>query len=149
MVLTGEDSWFGLVITGYQFPEISNDEWDSNWLIIDGSVSLSGREWHFRDPCLTTFEAMRLADWLEACAQGKAPKPYCGFTEPNLQFDLVDAHTVRVSFALESAPPWARQGDDWTKHGFNVPVGPALVKAASELRYQLERFPVRGGRAQG
>ncbi len=146
MVLTGGDSWFRLIIARYQFPDNTTDEWDSNWLIIDGSVRLNGREWRFRDPCLTTFEAEDLAGWLEACALGKAVHPYCAFTEPNLQFDLVDPQTMRVSFALESAPPWAKQGDDWTKHGFNLDVGPDLVKAASELRYQLQNFPVRGGR---
>lgn len=149
MVLTGENSWFRLKIAGYQFPDNVNDEWDSNWLIIDGSVRLTGREWRFRDPCLTTFEAVSLADWFEACAHGKPREPYCSFTEPNLQFDLVDDRTVRVSFALESAPPWAKQGDDWNKHGFNLAVGPALVAAASELRHQLESYPVRGGRVPG
>ena len=149
MVLMSGDSWFRMIVARYQFPNNNNDEWDSNWLIIDGSVRLNGKEWQFRDPCLTTFEAEDLADWLEACAQGKAVKPYCAFTEPNLQFDLVDAQDIRVSFALESAPPWAKQGDDWTKHGFNLPVGPDLVKAASDLRHQLQSFPLRGGRSRG
>jgi hypothetical protein len=147
MVLTGGDSW--LIIVRYQFPENTTDEWDSNWLIIDGSVRLNGKDWRFRDPCLTTFEAEDLAGWLEACALGKAAHPYCAFTEPNLQFDLVDPKTMRVSFALETAPPWAKQGDDWTKHGFDLDVGPALLKAASELRHQLQNFPVRGGRTHG
>ena len=149
MMLTGQDSWFRMIIVGYQFPKNTKDEWDSNWLIIDGSGRLTGREWRFRDPCLTTFEAASLADWLEACAHGKAREPYCSFTEPNLQLNLVDAQTMRVSFALESAPPWAKQGDGWNKHGFNFPVGPALLAAASELRHQLQSFPVRGGRVQG
>ncbi|WP_156400382.1 hypothetical protein [Caulobacter sp. Root655] len=132
------------MIVDYQFPKIIDDEWDSNWLIVDGAVRLAGREWRFRDPCLTAFEARRLADWLDACVRGKAEKPYCGFTEPNLQFDLIDPQTLRVSFALESAPPWAKKGDDWTEHGFNLPVGPALAEAASNLRHQLRAFPVRG-----
>ena len=145
MVLEAGDSWFRLIVAGYQFPNNNDDEWDSNWLIIDGSVRLDGKEWRFRDPCITTFEAIELVDWLEACARGNPAEPYCALTEPNLQFDLVDARTIRVSFALESAPPWAKQEDDWTKHGFNLPVGPNLVKAAKELRSQLDRFPVRGG----
>ncbi|QUD88274.1 WapI family immunity protein [Phenylobacterium montanum] len=149
MALANGDSWFRLTIASYQFPQITDDEWDSNWLVIDGSARLNGKEWRFRDPCLTTFEAVNLATWMEACAQGTAKEPYCAFTEPNLQFDLVDAQTMRVSFALESAPPWAKQGDDWTKHGFNLSVGPALVRAASELRRQLQNFPVRGGRTRG
>jgi hypothetical protein len=145
MKLTGNDSSFRMEVVRYQFPENAQDEWDSNWLIIAGAVRLDGREWQFRDPCLTTFEALQLADWLDACADHRAEKPYCGFTEPNLQFDLVDPETMRVSFALESAPPWAKQGDDWTMHGFNFPVGPALHEAASDLRSQLQKFPLRAG----
>jgi hypothetical protein len=144
MILASEDSSVRLRVVGYQFPDIIDDEWDSNWLIIDGSVSLAGREWRFRNPCLTTLEAKHLADWLDACAHGTAEVPYCGFTEPLLQFDLVDPQTLRISFALEAAPPWARRGDAWTKHGFNLRVGPMLTQAATELRNQLRQFPVRG-----
>ena len=144
MVLAGDNSWFQLTIDRYQFPHNTNDEWDSNWLVVEGQVRLDGREWMFIDPCLTTFEVQQLADWLEAAAAGTADKPFCGFVEPNLQFDLVEARVLRVSFALESAPPWAEQGDDWRKHGFNVPIGPSLGDAAQALRRQLKNFPVRG-----
>jgi hypothetical protein len=146
MILRGDDSYLNRRIVDYQFPRITQDKWDSNWLIIDGSVRLNGRDWNFREPCLTNFEAAHLADWLEACAQGKAEKPYCNFTEPNIQFDLVEPQTMRVSFTHESSPPWAELGDDWTMHGFNFPVEPVLHDAASDLRSQLQHFPLRGGR---
>jgi hypothetical protein len=55
---------------------------------------------------------------------------------------------LRVSFALNSAPPSAKEGDDSATDGFNVSIGPDLLKAASDLRDQLKTFPVRGGRAQ-
>ena len=29
---------FDLTIVRYQFPELENDEWDSNWLVISGHV---------------------------------------------------------------------------------------------------------------
>ncbi len=148
MVLASDDSWFRLAIFDYQFPRETEDRWDANWLMISGSVRLLGRNWKFKDPCLTTFEALSLAAWLEACAHGNPEKPYCSFTEPVLQFDLLDVGTLRVSFALEARPPWGKQGDDWDKHGFNVAVGPQLVTAAADLRGQLERFPVRGPKDQ-
>jgi hypothetical protein len=147
MILTGDDSWFRLVIVGYQFPENVEGDGDSNWLMINGEVRLSGREWRFTDPCLDTFEVLSLADWLESFARGKGSERYCNFTEPNLQFELINPQTMRVSFALESAPPWASQNDDWSKYGFNFAVDPTLLIAASELRHQLQHFPVRGARA--
>lgn len=144
VTLAGEESSLRLRVVGYQFPDITDDEWDSNWLVVDGVVVLEGRQWRFQDPCLTTFEAIRLADWLDACANGSAKDSYCDFTEPNLQFELIDPETLRVSFALESAPPWSERGDDWTEHGFKLGVGHILAQAATDLRNQLQRFPVRG-----
>ena len=143
VVLAGNGSSLRLRITGYQFPDMT-DQWDSNWLMIEGAVDLAGRGWRFEDPCLTTIEAYRLADWLDACANGTPKYPYCGFIEPNLQFELIDPKTLRIAFALEAAPPWSERGDDWTMHGFEMGVGPVLTQAAAELRKQLQRFPVRG-----
>ena len=146
MLLSNGSSWFQLQITNYQFPGIEKDEWDSNWLIVEGSVRLSDREWHFREPCLTTFEVDDLASWLEGCVQGKDVKTCCAFTEPNIYFDLVDAQHIRVGFANECAPPWASRG---TAHQFDVLIGPDVLKAASSLRLQLKKFPLRGSLPHG
>ena len=144
MKLEGPHGTFELSIVTYQFPQIDTEYWDANWLIVEGKVGLHGRSWTFRDPCLMTDEAERLAHWLADCASGVAEKEYCGFTEPNLQFDRTSLSSIRIGFALESAPPWATPGDDWTKHGFEVTIGPQLAIAAEQLRSQLAAFPVRG-----
>jgi hypothetical protein len=144
MTLAGQSSRFTMVILRYESPQIEQHKWDSNWLIVQGQVNLEGREWSFCDSCLTTFEAAGLADWLDALSRGEATKPYCAFTEPNLEFDLATPHSIRISFALESAPPWAKHDDDWAKHSFEAPVGPELAVAAAELRRQLTHFPERG-----
>lgn len=144
MILEGPEGRLELTVVRYQFPEQTEDWWDANWLIAQGRVRLKGRGWVFQDPCITTFEARSLADWLEAVSRGDAAKPYLALVEPNLQFDRKAEDRLRVSFALESAPPWAKRGEDWTKYGFEVPVGPVLARAAGELRVQLASFPVRG-----
>ncbi|QNA85172.1 hypothetical protein G4G27_15080 [Sphingomonas sp. So64.6b] len=147
MTLQNETSFAHLSIVSYQIPDNDSDddeEWDSDWLMVCGQVSLLGREWQFVDPCLTTAEARRLADWLDAVARGEDSPQFCDFTEPNLDFRRQPNGEIRVSFALESAPPWAKRGDDWIKHGFVVPIGPQLADAAARLRQQLSRFPTRG-----
>lgn len=146
MVLEGRESWFRLSIVQYQFPQIKEDEWDSNWLIIDGHVCIEGKEWRFTDPCLTTFEAMRLADWLDAQAKGNSEKAFCAFTEPNLEFERLSDSVIRVGFSHESSPPWAMQKYGEPEYGFDVLVGPGLSIAGERLRLQLTRFPVRGGK---
>lgn len=144
VTLEGDDGSVELSIVQYQFPTREQMDLDANWLIVEGHVTLLGREWRFRDPCLTTFEVVRLADWLEASARGQGSGKGCSFIEPNLDFHGPSNGAIRVSFALESAPPWAKRGGDWDKHGFDVAVGPALAIAAGQLRHALAEFPARG-----
>ena len=55
---------FDLTIVRYQFPELENDEWDSNWLVISVHVVTGERSWNFVNPCMLTMEAHDLANWL-------------------------------------------------------------------------------------
>ncbi|MBC9031834.1 hypothetical protein IAG41_05475 [Sphingomonas sp. JC676] len=127
----------------YQFPEITGDDWDSNWLIINGDAVLDGKSWTFRDACLTTFEMERLADWLDQVSSGKVENAFCGFTEPNLDFERVSDVAVRIAFSLEALPPWSKRDSDFGEIGFNVPIDNRVGAAANSLRALLTRYPVR------
>jgi hypothetical protein len=132
-------------VAGYQFPGIANDEWDSNWLIVTGDAVLDGRSWSFRDPCLTTFEMRRLAEWLDQVVAGRADQASCGFTEPNLDFEQVSREAIRIGFSLEALPPWVNHESDFGEIGFSIPIDSQLEAAANNLRTLLARFPVRAG----
>lgn len=132
-----------LGVEGYQFPDILDDEWDSNWLIITGDAVLDGKPWSFRDPCLTNFEMQRLADWLDQVAAGTAEKAFCGFTEPNLDFERVSDGSIRIGLSLEALPPWENRDGDLGDVGFDIPIGGQLSAAAASLRQILSRYPVR------
>ena len=57
---------FQLVILSYQHPDVHEDRWDSNWLLVSGTVATAaGQRWKFSAPCVTTFELAELADWLD------------------------------------------------------------------------------------
>ena len=129
----------------YQFPDITEDEWDSNWLVVAGKADLDGKSWSFRDPCLTTFEVERLADWLDGVAARKPVGSICGFTEPNLEFECVSDKSIRISFWLEALPPWARQDSCVGDVGFDVPIDETLSATVACLRRMLSRFPIRAG----
>lgn len=144
MILRGRDGSLSLSIVRYQFPDISTGDYDANWLLIDGRVTLGDRSWTFRDPAATTVEMRNLADWFEGLAGGEPVEDWCGFIEPNLEFDRTSATKIRAAFAAESAPPWARDGDDWTAHGLDVLIDDQLNTAARSLREQLKIFPPRG-----
>ncbi len=144
MLLMGPRASVRLSVLRYQFPHITTGEYDANWLIIRGHVSLDDRSWSFSDPSLTTFEVRQLADWLDGLARGDEVEPHCDFIEPNLQFERTSDRAIRVSFALESAPPWSKPGDPWKEHGFEVLIDKHLETAAGQLRAQLRVFPERG-----
>lgn len=104
-------------------------------------------EWRFRDPSLLTYEVARLADWLEAVATGAESQPWCGFIEPNLGFEVAGARAarvLRVAFAIEALPPWAKPGENMSVE-FSV-AWLDLVSAAGALRQQLRDFPQRADR---
>ncbi|GAA5175004.1 hypothetical protein GCM10023321_80070 [Pseudonocardia eucalypti] len=113
MRLVSGSAFVDLRPVGYQYSSVSGG-WDGNWLLVRGEVGLDdGRSWSFTDPCLTTWEARSLGEWLRAVADGDVPvtdgEPF-GFTEPNLALSLAersdDRYTVRIHLALGSCPPW-------------------------------------------
>jgi hypothetical protein len=110
-----------LQILGYEFPHFETKEYDSNWLIVAGNVTHPRGSWHFSHPCLLTYEAERLAFWMDAVADAKSPSDSCAFTEPNLEFRSllnIDRPVLRVYFALEARPSWATYPADDTQDIF-------------------------------
>src|SRR5918995_5476502 len=151
MILRSRDlSEFELRVSGYQFPDMESDEWDANWLIVEGRISpVDERAWEFSDPALLTWEVERLSNWLEALASGRPVEDGEDFVEPNLRFEVVgsdeDTITIRVYFELESRPSWffadvAGMNDLWV----DLLVDSDDLRAAAEdLRRNLTRFPPR------
>ena len=142
-IFKGPAGSLSISVERYQFPEIINDEWDSNWLIIAGNAELDGKSWTFRDPCLTTFELEHLANCLDQVFLSEAESAYCGFTEPNLDFERLSEQEVRIAFSLEALPPGCERDGDFGEIGFNIPINDQLPAAAKSLRALLDQFPVR------
>jgi hypothetical protein len=140
-----------LIILRYQFPDVHEDRWDSNWLVLSGKVSTSdGNSWHFTEPAVTTFELADLADWLRDVALRENTFEEFEFTEPNLAFFVANdpVPTLRVRLAHESAPPWATDQERLSGVFVDFPLEEADVAvAADELRDALNDFPIRGGAA--
>jgi hypothetical protein len=138
-----------LSVSGYQFPELATQPYDSNWLNVDGSVNHPRGAWSFRAPCLLTYELERLCRWLESVAASPAASHEAeAFTEPNLEFCVVQsggqAH-LRVHLGYESTPPWLST-PDVRVNGLDLDFPVArndLYAAARGLRDQLARYPQR------
>jgi hypothetical protein len=138
------------------------DDWDANWLVVHGQVRGAGGEsWTFDDPCLTTWEARALGDWLRAAAEGRVQvtatpteesEGMLAFTEPNLGFSVASLETadlvLRVHLSHESLAgmPEVDEETMYDIYAHNVPlrVGRSdLLAAADEWQKGLAAFPER------
>jgi hypothetical protein len=139
-----------LVILSYQHPDVHEDRWDSNWLLVSGTVATAGQKWTFSAPCVTTFELAELADWFdELSADGRAPGQF-DFTEPHVRFAYVPwpKRTLQLTLTGEGAPPQTSlQGRDATVT-LDFPLSEADASDfAGQIRDALADFPPRGGAA--
>ena len=145
-----------LSVVGYQAPDETVDPWESNSLLVALRVVSPRGTWEVVDPCLTTWEAARLASWLAAMAGGpeglRGPNAMEGGTrslaEPNLSVTVTPTMgrlVIRMCFELERRPPWAptiRGGRDLC---VDLDVSRAdVVIAAANLGEDVHRFPRRG-----
>ena len=162
---------FRLTILGYQFPDITNQYEDSNWLNIRIQVKDRRGPWETSGPWLRTEDVAELATWLDAVAveapminretlreTGRSLPPgfpnlrlydSMEFLEPNLRFAFVekasDFAILRIYFELEARPPWAAASAAGMEDlWIDLHVSPEAVKAAAQsLRSDLSVFPIR------
>lgn len=149
MILNGHDGEkFSLRIINYQFPDETNEYYDSNWLLIETSARDEfGQSWTTVDPCMLTVEVGGLINWLGSITNGELSEDEVTFLEPNLSFRCMDYNQehvlIRVYFKLESRPDWA------TKISINQ-ISIDLILSSKEIMawinnliIQLKKFPVR------
>jgi len=147
MRFTGEETELSVDIVGYQFPN-AREYWDSNWLMVAGTVTRPKGSWRFTEPCLTTFELDRLAIWFDGVAVGRQDSEFSAFTEPSFEFRYVSELEPAIEVVLwhECAAPWldahAEINGGVTLRFLLSTNDPRQLAAAA--RRLLERFPVRG-----
>jgi hypothetical protein len=140
---------FNLKIEGYQYPEILDSYWDSNWLFVNIDISHPKGNWTATDPSLTAFEVEYLAKWLEDVHRETNKLPTCSFTEPYIEFEAIknkeEQGELRIYLELMYLPGWgisrgAGFRDFWISFSLTEL---DLLQAAKELRLDLEKFPQR------
>ena len=141
---------FQLVILSYQHPDVHEDRWDSNWLVVNGTVATAaGQKWRFSAPCVTTFELADLADWLDELSRnGRSPEQF-EFAEPDVKFGYVPWPTRTLLLTLSGAgAAQAPAGEAAEGVTLEFPLSGADASAlASQIRDALSDFPIRGGAA--
>lgn len=150
MQLDGDNgACLGLTPLRYRFPNVRDDPWDANALVVDVRIVSGHGTWHVEDPCLTTFEARRLAAWLAAVALGDPRAGAAGFVEPNVEVRVADARRralrLRATVELETRPPWlSSSGVGAADLSVDLDVErDAVLDAARQLADELVDFPLR------
>jgi hypothetical protein len=133
-------------LVGYQFPQLEDVEYDSNWLQVKIVVSHSRGKWSAVAPALLTYEMESLIDWLKELSAGKYDKRHLLFTEPCISFHLLPSEgepdKLAIEFSYEFRPPWAK--DPHEEHQIAFPLASIdLMKAAQLLENQLHQYPTR------
>ncbi|EWH14434.1 hypothetical protein KLA_03682 [Cellulophaga geojensis KL-A] len=138
-----------LKIANYQFPKITDCEYDSNWLLIYLNVKSDCGNWQTADPSLLVGDVIEIIEWFEKISQNKTPKYEClDFIEPNLAFELIkagmDFKTVRIKFDLESRP---KSADDKKDYFVDCKMDNSqLQKVIEGLKKELKPYPIRAVR---
>jgi len=135
-----------LRITNYEFPEITDCEFDSNWLLIYLKVKSDFGNWQTINPSLLNSDVQHIINWFEKIANSeKVASNYLDFLEPNLVFELKklnsDNKLIRIIFDLESRP---QNANDDIEYFVDVEFTNAeLRKVATDLKKELKPFPIR------
>lgn len=139
---------FELEVVSYQFPQLENEAYDSDWLNIRVTVEHPRGSWSKTDSCLLTFELAGLADWLSKIAEEMPAVSEADFIEPELSFKWIGEGNNCLSIYLDYSlrPEWCPYDgpnqEDELFVTFAV-TADDLRNAAGSLRHQLQKFPVR------
>jgi hypothetical protein len=151
MKLKNKDYAFELTILGYQFPELDQALYDSNWLMVQVKVIHPQGTWQATDPALLTYELRKLITWLSQLATGNFSQRELDFLEPNLAFalKLENQHPyLYIYFEMEMRPEWAPlthglQYDLWVAFALSET---DLPQAIQDLQAQYQQLPQRAER---
>lgn len=133
-------------ITNYEFPEITNCEYDSNWLLVYLNVKSEYGNWQTTDPSLLVRDLSDIIEWFKKLANNVEPEyDSLVFMEPNLEFELIknesNLKTVRIKFDLESRP---QNADDEKEYFVDCEMDKSeLNRITQELQKELEKYPER------
>ena len=145
MILGSPTASLELRILGYEFPHLSSDSMDSDWLLIRGVAKDGLAQWEFVSPCMTTGDAQSLVTFLDSASKDAGSGARVVFGEPNLQFEVKATGQIRVIFELEARPPWKPPTfEDDDIYALDLDLSSAqLAQAAEQLAEQLKKFPSR------
>lgn len=147
MIFNGiNDQSVELRIINYQFPEITNCEYDSNWLLMFLKVESRDGNWEIVDPFLLVRELKTMIDWFEKLSHDvETDSSSLMFIEPNLEFKLIkktkaEKH-LKIIFNL--APQHENAHEHKEHFVYAVYNKKDLNLIVKQLKEEIEHYPQR------
>ncbi|MBZ0281136.1 MAG: hypothetical protein K8L97_10365 [Anaerolineae bacterium] len=152
--LTNDRFQIEMSVAAYEFPDVTDDAYDANWLVIGIALQLVYGAWRWRveDAGALTWELQDCIRWLERLSRGEAVESEtCGFSEPDISFETIrneDGEIIGLTMNLmdEFQPPTKvliPRENNVVSLRFHTP--PDVLRAFAEsLSADLAKFPQRG-----
>ncbi len=147
MIFNGiNDQSVELRIINYQFPEITNCEYDSNWLLMFLKVESRDGNWEIVDPFLLVRELKTMIEWFEKLSHDvETDSSSLVFIEPNLEFKLIkktkaEKH-LKIIFNL--APQHENAYEHKEHFVYAVYNDKDLNLIVKQLKEEIEHYPQR------
>jgi len=143
-------------VAGYEFPDVVEDPYDTNWLLIRLVLQSqhSAWRWQVEDAGALTWELEGCVHWLlKLSAEESVDRENYGFSEPDISFETIrneDGAVVGLSVQLmdEFQPPTkvlVPRTNNIVSLRFHTPAN-TLRSFADQLAAELALYPVRGSR---
>ena len=137
---------FEFRVVGYQFPEVTDEDYDANWLLVSINVRSPGGSWSKTDPCLLTWEGHWFANWLADIMAGREEEKTMSFLDSNLFFEVEGRgqHQVKLKIELsdELLPTDAKPGEK--RFTVSLVISLADLRAAvADWCWEMRLFPMR------
>lgn len=148
MLLTSTETRteFEFRVAGYQFPEVENDAYDANWLLVNIGVRSPAGSLSKTDPCLLTWEGHWFANWLVDLVSGQSADEELSFLDGNIFFSVLarDDEKVRlvVEFGDELVPPDSKLVGEFFAIALDISIED-LRTAAADWCWGMRLFPIR------
>lgn len=146
MLLLDKHNKLKFTIKNYEFPDIVDCEYDSNWLIINVDVESKKGNFVVEGPYLLTREVEELSQWFENLSNKNLEKLSIYFMEPDLFFEVDRVNdeniVINVFFDAEFMPEFHISKDDLFFVSFHLSPED-LLNASKDLKEQLEKYPTR------
>lgn len=153
MLLKSEETQteFEFRVVGYQFPDVVDEDYDANWLLVSIGVRSPGGSWSKTDPCLLTWEGHWFGNWLADIMAGREGERAMSFLDSNLFFEVErrDPKHVKLKIELsdELLPKDAKPGDKRFEVSLVISLAD-LRSAAADWCWEMRLFPMRLGKAK-